>query len=391
MKATPKLLEMIEQLIALPSVSSTQAEIDTSNQSVINCLANWLNDLGFQTEIVANSDSPNSNLPKVNLIASIGKGDDGLVLSGHTDTVNFDQTGWNTDPFKATQVDEKLFGLGTADMKSFLAIAIEAAKEFTNKNLKQRLTIIATADEESTMQGAKTLVQTLEAKGQKLGKFCIIGEPTDLTPIHQHKGVMMEAIKIHGQAGHSSDPSLGNNALEGMRAVLNELEQFKQELASKYINHDFVVPIPTLNLGHIHGGDNPNRICGDCELHIDLRPLPGMQIESLREELYERVTNITEPLGLNVEFEALFDGVPAFETDKNSKIIQLTKQLSNKKPTTVAFGTEGPYFNAMGMETVVLGPGSIDQAHQQNEFLSLDSIKPTIDILQNVIQEICVK
>lgn len=391
MKASPKLLEMIEQLIALPSVSSTQAEIDTSNQPVINCLANWLNDLGFQTEIVANSDSPNSNNPKVNLIASIGKGDDGLVLSGHTDTVNFDQTGWNTDPFKATQVDEKLFGLGTADMKSFLAIAIEAAKEFANKDLKQRLTIIATADEESTMQGAKTLVQTLEATGQKLGKYCIIGEPTNLTPIHQHKGVMMEAIKIHGQAGHSSDPSLGNNALEGMRIVLNELEQFKQELANKYINHDFIVPVPTLNLGHIHGGDNPNRICGDCELHIDLRPLPGMQINALREELCERVTNIIEPLGLRVEFEALFDGVPAFETDKNSKIIQLTKQLSNKKPTTVAFGTEGPYFNAMGMETVVLGPGSIDQAHQQNEFLSLDSIKPTIDILQNVIHEVCVK
>ncbi len=391
MKATPKLLEMIEQLIALPSVSSTQAEIDTSNQPVINCLANWLNDLGFQTEIVANSDSPNSNNPKVNLIASIGKGDDGLVLSGHTDTVNFDQTGWNTDPYKATQIDEKIFGLGTADMKSFLAIAIEAAKEFTNEDLKQRLTIIATADEESTMQGAKTLAQTLETKGQKLGKYCIIGEPTDLTPIHQHKGVMMEAIKIHGQAGHSSDPSLGNNALEGMRVVLNELEQFKQELANKYINHDFVVPIPTLNLGHIHGGDNPNRICGDCELHIDLRPLPGMQIDTLREELYERVTKITEPLGLRVEFEALFDGVPAFETDENSKIIQLTKQLSNKKPTTVAFGTEGPYFNAMGMETVVLGPGSIDQAHQQNEFLSLDSIKPTIDLLQNVIHEVCVK
>ncbi|QMU61612.1 MAG: acetylornithine deacetylase [Gammaproteobacteria bacterium] len=382
---------MIEQLIALPSVSSTQAEIDTSNQPVVNSLANWLNDLGFQTEIVANSDSSDSNCPKVNLIASIGDGDDGLVLSGHTDTVNFDQTGWNTDPFKATQVDDKLYGLGTADMKSFLAIAIEAAKEFTNKDFKQRLTIIATADEESTMQGAKTLVQTLETNGQKLGKYCIIGEPTDLTPIHQHKGVMMEAIKIHGQAGHSSDPGLGNNALEGMRVVLNELDQFKQELANKYINHDFVVPIPTLNLGHIHGGDNPNRICGDCELHIDLRPLPGMQIDTLREQLCERVTKITEPLGLKIEFEALFDGVPAFETDKHSKIIQLTKQLSKKKPTSVAFGTEGPYFNAMGMETVVLGPGSIDQAHQQNEYLTLDSINPTIELLKNVIHEVCIK
>lgn len=392
MKATPKLLEMIEQLIALPSVSSTQADIDASNLPVVNTLANWLNDLGFHTEVVANTNDKN----KANLVASIGpeghEGDEGLVLSGHTDTVNFDQTGWNTDPFKATELDNKLYGLGTADMKSFLAIAIEAANEFVNKDLKQRITIIATADEESTMQGVKTLVETFQTKGQnKLGQYCIIGEPTNLTPVHQHKGVMMEAIKIHGQAGHSSDPSLGNNALDGMRLVLNELEQFKQELAKQYTNHDFVVPIPTLNLGHIHGGDNPNRICGDCELHIDLRPLPGMQINTLRDDLQERLVRVTAPLGLRLEFEPLFDGVPAFKTEESSKIIQLTKQYSNKNPTTVAFGTEGPYFNAMGMETVVLGPGSIDQAHQQNEFLGLDSISPTIELLKKVINEVCVR
>ncbi len=386
MMASPKLFEMIEQLIALPSISSTQAGIDTSNLPVINTLANWLNDLGFSTEVVTNTNDSN----KANLVASIGSGDEGLVLSGHTDTVNFDQTGWHSDPFKATQVDNKLYGLGSADMKSFLAIAIEAAKAFTNKDLQQRLTIIATADEESTMQGAKTLVETFQARGHKLGKYCIIGEPTDLTPVHQHKGVMMEAIKLQGQAGHSSNPSLGNNALDGMRRILNELENFKQELAKQYTNHNFVVPIPTLNLGHIHGGDNPNRICGECELHIDLRPLPGMHINNLRNELRERIINTAVPLGLKVEFESLFDGIPAFKTEASSKIIQLTKQYSHKNPTTVAFGTEGPYFNAMGMETVILGPGSIDQAHQQNEFLSLHSINPTIDLLKKIIFDICV-
>jgi len=228
-----KLLDMIGQLIALPSVSSTQANIDTSNQAVINLLANWLNDLGFHCQVISSSKEPNSQ-HKTNLIASIGpqgsEGDMGLVLSGHTDTVNFDHTGWNTDPFKATEKNNKLYGLGTADMKSFLAIAIEAAKEFSYKNLKQRLTIVATADEESTMQGAKTLSKL----DQTLGKYCIIGEPTDLTPVNQHKGVCMESIKLFGQAGHSSDPSLGNNALDGMRLVLNELEIFKQELAEKY-------------------------------------------------------------------------------------------------------------------------------------------------------------
>ena len=387
MPSSLKLLEMIEQLIALPSVSSTQAEIDTSNQAVIDCLANWLNDLGFAIEIIANSN----NKEKTNLIASIGEGDEGLVLSGHTDTVNFDQTGWHTDPFSATLKDEKIYGLGTADMKSFLAIAIEAAKQFSNKNLNQRLTIVATADEESTMQGAKTLAQTWAKRGEKLGRYCIIGEPTDLTPVTQHKGVFMQAIILHGQAGHSSNPDLGNNALDGMRLVLNELQQFKQELADKYVNHDFVVPIPTLNLGHIHGGDNPNRICAECELHIDVRPLPGMQLETLKDELHERVLQMTQPLGLQCEFVTLFDGIPAFATSNDAKIVALAKQYTNKSPQSVAFGTEGPYFNAMGLETIVLGPGSIDQAHQANEYLDVSILKPTIKLLQNVIHSICVK
>ena len=378
---SPKLLEMIKQLISIPSISSTQPEIDTSNQPIIDCLANWLNDLDFHIEIIPSSEG------KANLIAWIGEGDDGLVLSGHTDTVNYDKTGWNSDPFKATQVDDRLYGLGTADMKSFLAIAIEVAKEFVHQDLKQRLTIVATADEECTMQGARTLVDL----SKKLGRYCIIGEPTSLTPVNQHKGIFMESIQLYGQAGHSSNPDLGKNALDGMRAVLNELNVFKQELADKYINHDFIVPIPTLNFGHIHGGDNPNRICAECELHIDVRPLPGMKIELLRDEIHERVTKVTNKLGLRCEFTALFDGIPAFETPSDSKIVQLTQQYTGKSTQSVAFGTEGPFYNSLGMETVILGPGSIDQAHQPNEYLSMNTIEPTIKLLQNIIHAVCIK
>ena len=381
MTDSPKLLEMIEQLISIPSVSSTQSEYDTSNRPVIDCLANWLNDLGFKIEIVPTSDD------KADLIAYIGEGDEGLVLSGHTDTVNYDRTGWNTDPFKAQRVGENIYGLGTADMKSFLAIAIETAKEFVNQDLKQSLTIVATADEECTMQGARTLVE----KNKKLGRYCIIGEPTDLTPVHQHKGVFMEAITLHGQAGHSSNPNLGNNALDGMTAVMNELQKFKQELAAKYINHDFVVPVPTLNLGHIHGGDNPNRICAECELHIDVRPLPGMQIRSLRDELHKRVAIVSDALGLRCEFTALFDGIPAFETSSDSKIVQLAKEYTGKPAQAVAFATEGPFYNSMGMETVVLGPGSINQAHQPNEYIALSTFEPTIKLLQKVIHSVCIE
>ena len=382
MKALPpKLLEMIGQLVAIPSVSSIQPHLDTSNRPVIDCLANWLDDLGFQIEIIPSSES------KANLIAWIGEGEDGLALSGHTDTVNYDQNGWKTDPFRVQQIDSRLYGLGTCDMKSFLAVAIEAAKDFVGKNLKQRLTIIATADEESTMQGVRTLVE----QNRKLGRYCIIGEPTDLTPVRQHKGVFMEAIALYGKAGHSSNPALGKNALDGMRAVLNELDRFRKELAEKYANHDFIVPIPTLNLGHIHGGDNPNRICAECELHIDLRLLPGMQISTLRNELHERINKTIERLGITCKFESLFEGVPPFETPHDSKIVLLASEQTRKSPVSVTFSTEAPFFNSMGMETVVLGPGSINQAHQANEYISLPSLDPATEILKNMIHTICVQ
>ena len=382
MKALPpKLLAMIGQLVAIPSVSSIQPHLDTSNKPIIDCLANWLDDLGFQIEIIPSSES------KANLLAWIGEGEDGLVLSGHTDTVNYDHEGWKTDPFNAKQIDNRLYGLGTSDMKSFLAIAVEAAKDFAGKNLKQRLTIIATADEESTMQGVRTLME----QNIKPGRYCIIGEPTDLTPVHQHKGVFMESITLYGRAGHSSNPALGNNALDGMRAVLNELDQFRKELAERYTNHDFIVPIPTLNLGHIHGGDNPNRICAECELHIDLRLLPGMQIVTLRDELHERINKAIERLELTCKFEALFDGVPPFETSHDSKIVQLASEHTRKNPVSVTFSTEAPFFNSMGMETVVLGPGSINQAHQANEFISLPALDPTTEILKNMIHAVCVQ
>lgn len=378
---SPKLIEMIGQLVAIPSVSSTQEQFDTSNKPIIHCLANWLDDLGFQIEIVPSSEG------KANLIAWIGEGEDGLALSGHTDTVNYDQTGWNTDPFQARHIGDRLYGLGTADMKSFLAIAIDAAKDFVGKPLKQRLTIIATADEESTMRGVRALVEN----NKKPGRFCIIGEPTSLTPVHQHKGVFMEAITLYGKAGHASDPALGNNALDGMRAVLNELDRLKLELAERHVNHDFIVPVPTLNLGHIHGGDNPNRICAECELHVDIRLLPGMQVSTVRDELRARVSKIAEGLGLACKCEALFDGVPAFETRCESRVVQLAVQHSGKTPKSVAFATEAPFFNSMGMETVVLGPGSIDQAHQPNEFIALPMLEPTTEILKDMIHSVCVQ
>ena len=237
------------------------------------------------------------------------------------------------------------------------------------------------------MSGAQALARA----NAPLGRHAIIGEPTGLKPVRLHKGIMMDAVRITGRSGHSSDPSLGNNALEGMHRVMSELIDWRRELQQRHRNPLFQVPVPTLNLGHIHGGDNPNRICAHCELHIDLRPLPGMDLRELRGEMQQRLHSRLEGSGLELEFEELFSGIPAMETDAAAPIVQAAEQLTGHSAEAVAFGTEGPYLNALGMDTIILGPGDIDQAHQPDEYLALERIPPTLELLDRFIQRFCIK
>lgn len=377
----PDVRYMIDHLIAEASVSSVSTQWDQSNERVIDLLAGWCDGLGFEVE---KRHVPGTQA-KYNLIATIGQGPDGLVLSGHTDTVPFDDNRWTCDPFKATERDGRLYGLGTADMKSFFALALEAIRGFDITQLKRPLVLVATADEESSMSGARALVNAQ----RRLGRYAVIGEPTGLRPIRMHKGITMEAIRLQGQAGHSSDPTLGSNALEGMHKVISNLLAWRTELQQRYRNSAFAVPVPTLNLGHIHGGDNPNRICADCELHFDLRQLPGMELGRLRDELDRRLTHALVGSRIRYERKSLFDGIPAMETKASSEIVKAAEKLTGHTAEAVAFGTEGPFLNDLGMQTIILGPGHIDQAHQADEFLSLSQIQPGIALLRQLIARFC--
>jgi len=381
MNTHPKLITMMQQLIATPSVSCVSSALDQSNQPVIDLLADWLNNLNFKVEIMPVAAG------KSNLIASIGNGDGGLVLAGHTDTVPYDEQRWNHDPFKLTEADQRLYGLGTSDMKAFFALAIEASLTFKTEDYQRPLIILATSDEETTMDGAKALVKASKPRA----RHAIIGEPTGMKPIRMHKGILMEAIRITGLAGHSSDPSLGHNALEAMHKVIAELMAWRAELQHQYTNPLFEVPVPTMNLGHIHGGDNPNRICGACELHIDIRPLPGMALDNLRHELNQRLQKLFPGNGFKLETFPLFSGIPAVETAADSELIITAEKLTGHTAGSVAFGTEAPYLNQLGMDTLVLGPGNIDQAHQPDEYLEMSTIEPTVELLRKFIYRFCIK
>ena len=381
MPTAPRLREMLSELIAIPSVSSVNPALDQSNRPVVERLGEWLESLGWSVRL---QDIP-GDPPKANLIATLGRGDEGLVLAGHTDTVPYDTDLWSSDPFTLTERDGRFYGLGTSDMKAFLALAVEAARELRPEDLARPLTLLATADEESGMAGAKALVDD----GARLGRHAVIGEPTGLRPVHMHKGVLMEAIRVIGRSGHSSDPRFGVNALEGMTRVLTSIIDWRRELQQRYRDDTFEVPGPTLNLGCLQAGDNPNRICAQAELQIDIRPLPGMELDELRCELRRRLGSLLDEGEGRLEVRSLFPGLAPMMTPEDAAVVQAARELTGAEPQAVAFGTEGPFLRRLGMDVVVLGPGDIDQAHQPDEYLAMDRLEPTVELLRGLIRRFC--
>ncbi|MBA6413833.1 acetylornithine deacetylase [Parahaliea sp. F7430] len=376
-----QVIQRLKQLVAIPSVSSTDPSWDQGNRAVVELLATWLSEMGFSTELI--DVTPDGR--KANLIATLGSGPGGLVLAGHTDTVPFDEGRWRSDPLQLSERDQRLYGLGSTDMKGFFPLAMAAAQAFVGQPLQQPLIILATADEESSMNGARALA----AAGRPKARAAIIGEPTSLVPVRMHKGIMMEAIRITGQSGHSSNPALGNNALDVMHHVMGDLLKFRLDLAQRYPNPAFEVSVPTLNLGCIHGGDSPNRICGSSELHIDLRMTPEGDNFAVREELNQRLQGLAGQHGVAIELRSLVDQVPPFEQAADSELVRIAEQLSGHSAQAVAFATEAPFMQQLGMETIVMGPGSIDRAHQPDEYLEMEQMRPCIELLQQCIARYC--
>jgi acetylornithine deacetylase len=174
-----------------------------------------------------------------------------------------------------------------------------------------------------------------------------------------------------------------------MQRVLVALLEWRAELQRAHFDPAFDIPTPTLNLGRIHGGDNPNRICGNCELDIDLRPLPGMSLTSLRAELHDRARHAVAGSGCSVSFEVLFGGIEAMSTPADSPLVRAAEELTGTMAEAVAFATEAPFFAQLGTDVLILGPGSIAQAHQPDEYLELARLQPMLEVLRRLIRQFC--
>ncbi|WP_078000484.1 acetylornithine deacetylase [Edwardsiella tarda] len=376
----PSFIELYRALIATPSISANDAALDQSNERLINLLAGWLSDMGFRVEV---QPVPGTR-KKFNLLASYGQGPDGLMLAGHTDTVPFDEGRWTRDPFTLSEQDNKLYGLGTADMKGFFAFILDALRDIELHKLAKPLYILATADEETSMAGARYFAANTALRPA----CCIIGEPTSLKPIRAHKGHLSEAIRITGQSGHSSDPARGINAIEIIHDAIGQLLTLRNTLQQRYHNPAFNIPYPTINLGHIHGGDAANRICACCELHLDMRPLPGMTLNDLNELLTQALDPIVRQWPGRLRIESLHPPIPGYECPRHAPLVQTIEKLLGERAEVVNYCTEAPFLQEI-CPTLVLGPGSIEQAHQPDEYLATDFILPTRTLLTQLIHHFC--
>lgn len=373
--------QRLAELVALPSVSSMDPRLDMSNAGVVERLADWFDARGFtvRTEVVC--EQPR----KLNMIATLGDGDDGLVLAGHTDTVPCDATGWDSDPFVLREANGRVHGLGVSDMKNFFPVILEALDGLDLKHARHACAVVATCDEECTMNGARRIL----AHRVRLGRHALLGEPTGLVPITRHKAVMSLAVGVQGRSGHASNPALGANAIDGMFEVLQVLRSWRDAIRQSWRDDDFAIPYPTLNFGRILGGDSTNRICGQCELQIDLRLLPGMDAEVLREELDQRVRQAVLGTGCTASVRPLTAGTPALASSGGSDFVRFFEGVTGRRATTAPFATEGPFFAALGTECVVLGAGDIEQAHQPNEHLDLGRAAAMTRIVRQAIERYC--
>ncbi|MBN9225744.1 MULTISPECIES: acetylornithine deacetylase [Legionella] len=358
-------------------------EFDTtsrnSNLSLIEALANALND--YQINPILIHDSKGL---KANLLASIpdrnGRFDGGLILSGHTDVVPVDGQIWDSDPFRATVKDEKVYGRGACDMKGFIAVVMNLIPQLKTLHLEFPLHFAFSYDEEIGCLGAPDLIEKMTQLNYK-PKACIVGEPTSMQPVIGHKGIHCYRCQIHGVAAHSSLTPQGCNAIEHAASLITYLRNMAQHF--KFQGHQdgaYDVPYTTISTNLIQGGNAYNTIPGLCEFVFEIRNLVADNPEKLLQQIDDYIeaellpTLQKEQLNTKIILENLAQ-VPGLETAPSEPIVRAAQLIChNEKQLKVAYATEAGLFQQAKISTIVCGPGSIEQAHRANEFVALEQL-----------------
>ncbi|WP_017777251.1 acetylornithine deacetylase [Paraburkholderia kururiensis] len=361
---------LLERLVSFTTVSRD------SNLALIGFVRDFLAQHGVECELFYNDERT-----KANLFATIGPPDrGGIALSGHTDVVPVEGQAWTVDPFRLVEKEGRLYGRGTADMKGFLASVLAAVPMFIERDLRMPVHLAFSYDEEVGCLGVRPMLDELARREYK-PVLCLIGEPTELKPVLGHKGKLAMRCCVKGAACHSAYAPYGVNAIQYAARLINHLEEIGQALAQPE-HHDerFDPPYSTVQTGVIRGGRALNIVPAECEFDFEVRALPGFDADTVAHRLQRYAESELLPKmravkpDTDITLQSL-SAYPGLATSPQSEAARLVALLSGSTEFgTVAFGTEGGLFEQAGIPTVVCGPGSMDQGHKPDEFVSVEQL-----------------
>ncbi|MFM0757536.1 acetylornithine deacetylase [Paraburkholderia strydomiana] len=347
-----------------------------SNLDMIGFIRDYLDELGVKSELFYNAERT-----KANLFATIGPHErGGIVLSGHTDVVPVEGQAWSVDAFRLTERDGRLYGRGTADMKGFIASVLAAVPGFVERDLKLPVHLAFSYDEEVGCLGVRPMLAELERRPHK-PVLCLIGEPTELKPVLGHKGKLAMRCQVKGAPCHSAYAPYGVNAIQYAARMISRLEEIGHHLAQpNYRDERFDPPFSTVQTGVIKGGRALNIVPAECEFDFEVRALPGFDAGQVADELqtYAEAELLPRMRAVKSDADIRFQSLsayPGLATSPDSEAARLLTLLTGSNEFgTVAFGTEGGLFEQAGIPTVVCGPGSMDQGHKPDEFLTSEQL-----------------
>jgi acetylornithine deacetylase len=379
----PEALKVLSELIKFQTVSGT------SNLALIEYCEKRLSKVGASS--FRTSDEAKK---RFNLFSTVnGKGnvnENGIILSGHTDVVPASAKKWTSDPFVSKEKNNKVYGRGACDMKGFIACSLALAPYFAAQNLKKPIHFSFTYDEETACQGAPVMIKELKKRNLNCS-VCIVGEPTNMKAVQAHKGCYEYSTYFTGLAGHGSAPDKGVNAVEYATRFINRLLDLREELKKREPkNSVFTPPYTTLGIGRIKGGLARNVIADQCVVDWELRPVVPEDGEFVNKTMDTYVNEVLLPEMKKVYPKSdikkeIIGEIIGFNKEENSQAINLVCNLTgDNSREVVSFGTEAGLFQEIGISTVVCGPGSIEQAHTIDEFVSYEQLKKCLALLIQV-------
>ncbi len=373
--------EILARLVAFDTTSRT------SNLQLIDFIRNLLGDHGIESLLVHNDDQS-----RANLYATIGPNDiGGVMLSGHTDVVPTTGQDWHSDPYHLKTEDKRLVGRGSCDMKGFIACVLAGLPQITAGLLKTPIHLAFSYDEEIGCLGAKKLVDAMAGFEVK-PRIGLIGEPTNMSMVLGHKGKLSYRVTVSGLSCHSAYISNGVNAVEYAAELIAFIRNMNTRVQQKLTDQSYSVPYSTFHVGTINGGTALNIVPKQCEFEFEIRNLPQEDLDALVHEIrhYADDVLLTDMKSRYPDSEIRFDetsSYPGLHTDPESTVITYTRSINpiDNIGDNVSFGTEAGLFDGIGVNCLVCGPGSIDQAHKPDEFVSREQLLACDRMIKNLV------